>query len=96
MVNIAAGQLWQHYKGSVYEIVGLGIQEATGEDVVIYRMPRTDVNWVRSRMDFLSKVRVKDEKGNVQLVHRFGRMEIPVPEVEAEENNDQLTKPVEP
>lgn len=37
------GQVWQHYKGGRYEIVGLGSMEADGEPVVMYRAtPLTD------------------------------------------------------
>lgn len=28
---------WQHYKGGVYTVITLGKDEASGEDVVIYR-----------------------------------------------------------
>lgn len=84
MVEIATGQLWQHYKGNVYEILALGILEATGEDAVIYRMPHTEVNWVRPRLDFLGKVRIKDERGNPKLIPRFSRLEIPEETTEEE------------
>ena len=35
------GEGWRHYKGGLYEIVGTGHDEASGEAVVIY----TDYMW---------------------------------------------------
>lgn len=50
------GQVWQHYKGGRYEIVGLGTMEADGELVVMYRAtPLTDGHvFVRPYGGFMS------------------------------------------
>lgn len=51
------GQVWQHYKGGRYEIVGVGIFEGNyGETVVIYKSsPAVDGRWfVRTYGDFMS------------------------------------------
>lgn len=50
------GQIWQHYKGGRYEIVGIGLFDSNGEAMVIYKAsPATDGRWfVRTGGDFLS------------------------------------------
>lgn len=50
------GQVWQHYKGGRYEIVGLASMEADGEPVVMYRAtPLTDGRvFVRTYGEFMS------------------------------------------
>lgn len=36
MKEIKVGEIWQHYKGGRYIIIGLGVHTETQEDMVIY------------------------------------------------------------
>lgn len=36
------GQFWQHYKGNLYEIIGLGFHIDTNDAIVVYRRAITD------------------------------------------------------
>ncbi|MBQ7352092.1 MAG: DUF1653 domain-containing protein [Clostridia bacterium] len=48
MENICVGDIWLHYKGGRYIILGKGIHTETGEEMVIYS-PIDDRNkvWIR-------------------------------------------------
>lgn len=35
------GQMWRHYKGELYEIIGTGIDTESGSAVVVYWLPTT-------------------------------------------------------
>lgn len=60
--------IYQHYKGSRYEVIGLGLLEATEESRVIYRSladgPRGPKGqmWVRTLEKFEEEVEVNGEK----------------------------------
>ena len=64
-LNVAAGQVWRHWKGHTYFIVAVG-EMAVGslEPVVVYR--RTDGNrvWVLPLTNFLAEL----EPGTKHLV----------------------------
>lgn len=68
---VETNQVWEHWKGGYYTIVGTGFQEATGEAVVVYtkypaRLDGTMVDlWVRTLSDFLGMA----EKG-LRFEHR--------------------------
>jgi hypothetical protein len=59
--DIQPGQIWQHYKGGVYEIITLARRERDSQWVVCYRQCLTDKQkgtekncpWVRELNDFL-------------------------------------------
>ncbi len=43
---IKIGQIWKHYKGSIYEIMGFAYHSETGEPMVLYRRAdMTDPRW---------------------------------------------------
>jgi hypothetical protein len=36
-MDMPVGSFWRHYRGDIYEIVGFGVQESTGQIEVEYR-----------------------------------------------------------
>lgn len=49
--------IYRHYKGNLYEVIGVGKLENNLQDVVIYRScVHPDEIWVRSVTDFLETV----------------------------------------
>ena len=63
---------YQHYKGNLYEVIGVGCNTETEEPVVIYRpLYRSDVvYWVRPYAMFIETVIVEGNK-----VPRFKKVE---------------------
>lgn len=53
------GQLFQHYKGGVYEIVATGFLENTEEPCVVYRSLEKNIVWVRTAKNFFESVEQK-------------------------------------
>jgi hypothetical protein len=52
---VGQGQLWTHYKGTVYEVVGFAIRESDGAALVLYtelREPQL-VPWARPLKEWL-------------------------------------------
>lgn len=63
--------LYRHFKGTVYEIIGVATHSETQEQLVIYR-PVSDRNklWARPLEMFTSKVD-KNKYPNVKQEYRF-------------------------
>ena len=61
---VMEGQRWRHSKTSgEYEIVAVGIWEATGEVSVVYRAAYGDrLVWIRTAENFLEEVKVDGER----------------------------------
>ena len=58
--SIQAGGTYQHYKGNVYKVVGVGKIEATLEDVVVYQgLDHGSPIWVRPLAEFEEEVEVE-------------------------------------
>lgn len=49
-------ELWQHAKGGIYRVLGLGYVESTLEIVVIYT-DHSGRTWVRPHAEFLDRFR---------------------------------------
>lgn len=71
MVTIEPG-VYEHYKGNRYEVIGVGRDTETEEDVVIYRpLYESDVAyWVRPYAMFISTIMVDE-----QTVPRFKKVD---------------------
>ena len=70
LVIPAPGSTWKHYKGSLYEVLHLGTNEADGEPVVIYRGTQTRGTnriWVRPVADWAVPVKTTND----EIVQRF-------------------------
>lgn len=57
------GETWRHYKGGVYEIVAIGLDEPTLTPVVVYRCTKDGHVWVRTMTAFMETV---DENGYIE------------------------------
>jgi hypothetical protein len=61
-MEIKPGQMWRHYKGGTYEIVGIAIHSETLEEMVIYKMLYDSADykkgtvWVRPKLMWLEEV----------------------------------------
>lgn len=49
------GQIWQHYKGERYEVVGTAFTEADCTEMVIYFLEPNGNWWVRPLSEFVTK-----------------------------------------
>lgn len=63
--------LYKHFKGTIYEVIGIATHSETQEQLVIYR-PVSDKNklWARPLEMFTSKVD-KNKYPNVKQEYRF-------------------------
>ncbi len=56
------GQLYKHYKGSVYQILYLGLHTETLEEMVVYKAVDKDQVWVRPLTMWNDIVEVQGQK----------------------------------
>lgn len=56
------GQLYKHYKGSVYQIIYLGLHTETLEEMVVYKAVDKDQVWVRPLTMWNDIVEVQGQK----------------------------------
>lgn len=56
------GQLYKHYKGSVYQILYLGLHTETLEEVVVYKAVDKDQVWIRPLTMWNDIVEVQGQK----------------------------------
>lgn len=54
--EVQPGQYYRHYKGNVYEVLGIGIHTETEESLVIYRPREGGQTWVRPLKLFFEEV----------------------------------------
>lgn len=50
------GEIYQHYKGGLFEIVATGFLEDTETPCVVYRSLKKDITWVRTAKNFLEDI----------------------------------------
>ena len=60
--------IWQHYKGGIYNVICLGYHSETGEDMVVYEDTKGEI-WIRPSKMFLENVEVDGV-----LVPRFKKL----------------------
>lgn len=67
-MKIKSGQIWKHYKGGTYEIVGVGFNTETLEEVVVYKslydkedFPKGTI-WVRPKKMWFEEVEWKGKE----------------------------------
>ncbi|MCB1466534.1 MAG: DUF1653 domain-containing protein [Rhizobiaceae bacterium] len=51
------GQLWRHFKGCTYKIVGIGEHTESGDRLVAYTRPGSKKLWLRPLSMFMGKVK---------------------------------------
>ncbi len=54
---------YQHFKGAIYEVLGVGTHTETGEKVVLYQSLEDRTFWVRPKAMFEDHVERDDYKG---------------------------------
>ena len=47
MESIKVGGLYKHYKGNMYQVVGIAKHSETVEDMIVYKSIKTGDLWVR-------------------------------------------------
>lgn len=57
---IEKGSIYQHFKGNIYKIVGVGKHSETLEDYVVYTDLNEDKIWIRPYNMFLEEVQLED------------------------------------
>lgn len=65
--------LYKHYKGNIYEVIGIATHSETLEEMVVYKATYQKEGknlWVRPKSMFLELVEIEDQK-----VKRFVKIE---------------------
>ena len=65
--------LYKHYKGNIYEVIGIATHSETLEEMVVYKATYQKEGknlWVRPKSMFLELVEIEDQK-----VKRFTKIE---------------------
>lgn len=65
--------LYKHYKGNIYEVIGIATHSETLEEMVVYKATYQKEGknlWVRPKSMFLELVEIEDQK-----VKRFAKIE---------------------
>ena len=57
---IEKGSIYQHFKGNIYKIIGVGKHSETLEDYVVYTDLNEDKIWIRPYDMFLEEVQLED------------------------------------
>ena len=71
--EVEIGQIYQHFKGHVYEIIAIGKDSDDLSKKVIYKNIDTGEVWVRDYDEFMSKVD-KNKYPNCKYEYRFELM----------------------
>jgi hypothetical protein len=57
--GIEPGQVYRHYKGGLYVIVAVAIDEASLEPMVVYRSNRRGTTWIRTLANFIERIKME-------------------------------------
>ena len=68
--EIKVGQLYKHFKGHIYRVIGVAKDCETLREKVVYENVDNYDLWIRDKEDFLSYVD-KDKYPNVEQIYRF-------------------------
>lgn len=64
-------EIWEHYKGEQYNIVGVAVEERTMNLVVVYQSFEENAMWTRPYEEFMGKVKTQEMQFHVELKDRF-------------------------
>ncbi|MDD5693201.1 MAG: DUF1653 domain-containing protein [Patescibacteria group bacterium] len=53
---------YRHFKGGMYELLGIGKNSETEEEMVVYKSTETGQIWIRPKEMFFEKVEVDGQK----------------------------------
>jgi hypothetical protein len=68
------GETWRHYKGRDYEVVAVGLDEATRTPMIAYRCPESGLTWFRTLANFTEVVEAEGIAARTVPYRRFGRV----------------------
>ena len=68
--KVKVGGTYKHFKGHVYEVIGIAKDSETLEEKVVYKNKDTNELWIRDVSMFLSKVD-RDKYPDVEQKFRF-------------------------
>jgi hypothetical protein len=70
-IPMIEGSVYRHYKGGLYRMLHLATDEATGEDIVVYRSLADDRIWVRTAYSWNGTVHHEEPGGIASSIPRF-------------------------
>ena len=70
-MDVIAGKKYRHFKGHIYEVIGIAKDSETLEEMVVYQNVQNKDMWVRLLKDFTSDV----DKNKYPLVKQTKRFE---------------------
>lgn len=85
------GETWQHYRGGRYEILAVGLNEASHTPMVAYRCPESGLAWFLTLDNFTEQVSTPGLAGRAMVYHRFSRCGQPRP---AEPESTAIPSPI--
>ena len=75
--TLTPGDTYRHFKGGLYIIVGLGCEEDSGAERVVYKSLKDGTIWLRAPWNFFQEVTRKVGGGEtVAAVRRFTRVDV--------------------
>lgn len=73
--TVKAGDLFYHFKGGLYTIIGVAKHTETGEKLVVYRSVENGTVWARPMSMFLSEIDKKRYPTYyIELKYRFSKV----------------------
>ena len=68
--EIKIGGIYRHFKGHIYQVIGIAKDSETLEEKIVYQNVDTDELWLRGENDFLSLVD-RNKYPDVDQEYRF-------------------------
>ena len=72
--KIKIGGIYKHFKGHVYEVIGIAKDSDTLKEKIVYKNVETGELWLRDEDEFLSKVD-KNKYPDIEQIYRFELIE---------------------
>ena len=72
--KIKIGGIYKHFKGHVYEVIGIAKDSDTLNEKIVYKNVETGELWLRDEDEFLSKVD-KKKYPDIEQIYRFELIE---------------------
>lgn len=72
--KIKIGGIYRHFKGHVYEVIGIARDSDSLREKIVYKNVETGELWLRDEDEFLSVVD-KEKYPNIEQIYRFELVE---------------------
>lgn len=66
MIQPEIGKLYRHYKGTVYQVLAVGLHTETLEELVVYKAIGGDQVWIRPLKMWIETIKIENK-----LIPRF-------------------------